>query len=189
VDEPDDFRRLLAGLRAGDPAAVDEVCRRYGPFLRAAVRRQLHPKLRSRFDSIDFVQDVWASFLAVPQERYAFETPQALLAFLSRVARNKVIERFRQRFESEKDDVNREQAADEVAGGREALASVAPTPSQVAVAGEQWERILSQFPPGHQEVVRRLRDGYTYEDIARMANVSVSTVNRIVARLKSLTDH
>ena len=189
MDESNDFPRLLAGLRAGEPAAIDEVCRRYGPFLRAAVRRQLHPKMRARFDSIDFVQDVWASFLAVPQERYSFETPQALLAFLTRVAHNKVVEKFRQRFKSEKDNVTREQPVDEVAGGREALVSAAPTPSQHAVAGEQWERILKKFPPGHQEIVHRLREGYTHEDIARMANVSLSTVNRIVARLKSLTDH
>jgi RNA polymerase sigma factor (sigma-70 family) len=189
VDESEDFRRLLAGLRAGDAAAADEMCRRYGPFLQAAVRRKLNPKLRSGYDSIDFVQDVWASFLAAPRDRYSFENPQALLAFLSRVAQNKVVERFRQRFRTEKYDVTREEPVDEVAGGRDGLASAAATPSQHAVAGEQWERILSQFPKGHQEVVRRLREGYTYEDIAQMANVSVSTVNRIVARLKSLTDH
>jgi RNA polymerase sigma factor (sigma-70 family) len=188
VDEAAEFRRLLAGLRAGEAGAVDDLCRLYGPFVRAAVRRQLHPKLRTRFDSIDFVQDVWASFLAVPQERYTFETPQALLGFLCRVAHNKVVEVFRQRFETQKDDVTREQRVDEVEGGRDGLASAAPTPSQHAVAGEQWERLLSQFPAGHQEVVRRLRDGYSHEDIARMSNVSLSTVNRIVRRLKALTD-
>jgi RNA polymerase sigma factor (sigma-70 family) len=188
VDDLADFQRLLAGLRAGDPGAVDETYRRYGPFLRAVVRRQLHPKLRARFDSIDFVQDVWASFLAVPHDRFTFETPQALLGFLTSVAQNKVVEVFRKRFGTQKDDVTREQPVDEVEGGGDGLVSQAPTPSQWAVAGEEWERILSQFPAGHREVVRRLREGYTYEDIARMANVSVSTVNRVVARLKALTD-
>lgn len=188
MEEVAEFRRLLAGLKAGEAGAVDELYRQYGPYLRAAVRRRLHPRLRTRFDSIDFVQDVWVSFLAVPQDRYSFETPQALRAFLSQVAHNKVVEVFRQRFGTQKDDVTREQRVDEVDGGHDALASAAPTPSQYAVAGEEWERLLSQFPAGHQEIVRRLRDGYTHEDIARMAKVSLSTVNRIVRRLKELTD-
>src|SRR3954469_20772538 len=101
----------MARLRAGDPGALDALYREYGPFVRAAVRRQLHPRLRTRFDSLDFVQDVWASFLAIPADRYAFDNPQALLAFLTRMAHHRVIEVFRQRFETQKNDITREQPA------------------------------------------------------------------------------
>jgi RNA polymerase sigma-70 factor (ECF subfamily) len=187
VGDATEFPLLLAGLRTGDPTAAAVIYQRYGPFIRAAVRRQLHPRLRTRFDSLDFVQDVWASFLAIPADRYTFATPQALLAFLNRVAYNKVVEVFRQRFGTQKDDVTRESRVGDAEGGRDPFPSAAPTPSQWAVAGEVWERLLSQFPHGHRVVVERLREGYTHEDIARMANVSLSTVNRIVRRLKDLT--
>ncbi|HJZ56243.1 MAG TPA: RNA polymerase sigma factor [Gemmataceae bacterium] len=187
MDERSEFAQLLARLRTGDPSATGVLCERYGPFIRAAVRRQLHPRLRTRFDSLDFVQDVWASFLAIPAERYTFETPQALLAFLNRVAYNKVVEVFRQRFETQKDDVNREVSVDQRDGGRDRLPSTVASPSQWAVAGEEWERLLSRFPVGHRTVLLRLREGYSHEDIASMANVSLSTVNRIVRRLKDLT--
>lgn len=179
------FAELVGGLRAGDPSAVAALCRQYAPFIRAAVRRQLHPGLRTRFDSLDFVQDVWASFLALPAERYAFDTPQALFAFLTRMASNRVVEVFRQRFDTQKNDISRELAADDAT--RDQLASPAPTPSQCAIAAEEWERLARRFPEGHRLVLERLREGYTNEDVARLAAVSLSTVNRIVSRLKGLS--
>lgn len=185
MEEAPAFAELVGGLRSGDPAAVDALCRQYAPFIRAAVRRQLHPRMRTRFDSLDFVQDVWASFLAIPADRYAFDTPQALSAFLMRMASNRVIEVFRQRFETQKDDITRELATDDTNRGK--LASPAPTASQWAIATEEWERLTSRFPAGHRVVLERLREGYTHEDVARLAAVSLSTVNRIVSRLKSLS--
>ena len=188
MDDATRFSELMAGLRTGDPVALDSLYREYGPFIRAAVRRQLHPRLRSRFDSLDFVQDVWASFLAVPSDRYAFASPEALVGFLNRVAYRKVIDVFRRRFGTGRDDLTREVPADPTDWGeRDQILSAEPTPSQWAVAGEEWQRLLSRFPPGHRAVLERLREGHSYEDIARLANVSVSTVDRVVRRLKDLT--
>jgi RNA polymerase sigma-70 factor (ECF subfamily) len=184
VDETAAFPELIAGLRAGDPACVEVLCRRYAPFIRAAVRRQLHPRLRTRFDSLDFVQDVWASFLAIPAERYTFDTPAALRAFLTRMAHHRVIEVFRRRFGTLKDDINREQAD---SAGSERLPAPTPTPSQWVIANEEWEQLRGRFPEGQRVILELLRDGHSYEDIARLAQVSVSTVNRIVRRLKDLT--
>ncbi|AMV25302.1 RNA polymerase sigma factor [Gemmata sp. SH-PL17] len=180
------FPELLAGFRAGDSASVKALCEQYAPFLRAAVRRQLHPGLRTRFDSLDFVQDVWASFLAIPAERYTFDTPEALLAFLNRMAHNRVVEVFRQRFETQKDDITRERAVSSE-DGSDQIRAPAPTASQLVIADEQWERLCGRFPEGHRTILELLRDGHSYEDIAQLSGVSLSTVNRIVRRLKELT--
>jgi RNA polymerase sigma-70 factor (ECF subfamily) len=185
VEQTATFEELVAGLRSGDPAAVEALCREYGPFIRAAVRRQLHPLLRTRFDSLDFVQDVWASFLAIPSDRYMFDNPGALVAYLTRMAEFRVVEVFRQRFETQKNDIARELPADDQVGG-DRLPGSGATPSQWAIAGEEWERITGRFPPGHRMILEWLRDGHTNEDVARLANVSLSTVNRIVRRLKDL---
>jgi RNA polymerase sigma-70 factor (ECF subfamily) len=186
VDESANFEELIAGLRTGDPAAAEALCRRYGPFIRAAVRRQLHPRMRNRFDSLDFVQDVWASFLAIPSDRYVFTNPESLVAFLARMAQYRVVEAFRQRFDSEKDGLAREVAVDETLGG-DHLPGRQATPSQFAIAGEEWERIAGRFPAGHRVILEWLREGHSNDEVARLANVSVSTVNRIVRRLKDLT--
>ena len=188
MTETADFPRLLAGLRAGDPAAAEALCRRLEPALRAAVRRKLDSRLRSRLDSVDIVQDVWASFLAIPAERLNFANHTALLAFLSKVAYNRVIEVIRKRFATQADNIAREVPVEVVAGARDRLPGPDPTPSMCAAAGEEWERLVRQFPPGHRVILHRLREGHEYQDIARMANVSVSTVNRVVRRLKELTN-
>jgi RNA polymerase sigma factor (sigma-70 family) len=181
LDESAEFERLLTSLRAGDSAAVAEIERRFGPFLRAAVRRRLSHRLRSRFDSLDMVQDVWASFLAMPAERLTFQSPEALLAFLSQVAYNRTIDVFRERCETRRElEVTRPDAGDKVP-------DPAGTPSMRLSAGEEWERIIGQFPAGHRVILRRLQEGYDIEEIARMASVSVSTVNRVVRRLKEMT--
>lgn len=185
MDEPQDTEQLLAALRAGDPIASGEFYRRFEPFVRAAVRRRLSDRLRSKFDSLDFVQDVWASFLALPPEQHVFASVRELVGFLTKVASNKVVEVFRQRCETEKHDVSREQpftlrTVDEPP-------STHATPSQWAIAGEQWEQLLNSVPPGYRAIVERLREGHDNEDIARMTNVSLSTVNRVIRRLKDLT--
>jgi RNA polymerase sigma-70 factor (ECF subfamily) len=189
VDDTGEFSRLVERLRAGDPAAAADLCRLYGTALRLAVRRRLHPGLRARFDSLDFVHDVWASVLATPPEQLAFETPYHLLGFLTRVASHKVIDRSRQRFGSRRTGGAQEIPIDEPGDddwpghllGRD------PTPSQWAIAGDELDRLLSQLPAGHRVIVHRLREGYSHHDIARLANVSVSTVSRVVRRLKELT--
>jgi RNA polymerase sigma-70 factor (ECF subfamily) len=186
VDEAAEFTQLVDGLRTGNPTAAEEICRRFAPFLRAAVRRQLHPQLRTRFDSLDFVQDVWANFLAIPGDRYTFDTPQALLKFLMQIAQRRVTDAFRSRFENQRDNITREVNPEEFEGGSQPRSST-PTPSLLAIADEEWERLLNRFPIGHRAIIERLREGYTLEDVARISGVSLATVNRIVRRLRDLT--
>jgi RNA polymerase sigma-70 factor (ECF subfamily) len=186
----EDLHRLVEAVRRGDQGVAAEAVKQLGPFIRAAVRRQLHRRLRTRFDSLDFVQDVWKSFLAMPPDRYAFDTPQALVGLLTRIARNKVVEAFRQNFQTQKNDITREQPLDDPDGDAEAeLAAPTPTPSQFAIAAEQWQWVVGRFPAGYRGVLELLRDGHSYGDVARTSGLSLSTVNRIVRRLKTLLSH
>lgn len=185
MGEGAEFQTLLTGFRAGDQLAAEELCRRYGPVIRAAVRRHLHERLRTQFDSLDFVQDVWVSFLTTP-DRYMFETPHALCAFLTRVAHDKVIDAARRLHEARMGTGLGETAAD-----RDRIAGdelPAPAPDQWAIAGEWWEQVLRGVPAGYRKIVERLRDGYTYDEIARMLGVSTRTIGRIVRTLKRYAD-
>ena len=177
-----EFTRLMARLRAGDQAAVAEVARRYGRIIRAVVRRHLHPRLRTRLDSIDVVQDVWASVLRTDRDRLDFANPAALIGYLKRVAYHRTVEVYRERFETLKNDITRETPGE--TGVRPKVCP--PTPSMCVSAGEQYEVLLNRLPPGQRVILRGLREGHDNEDIARMANVSLSTVNRVVRRLKEM---
>src|SRR5256885_494267 len=84
------FRALMQRAFEGSSEAAQELMAKYGAYIIRAVRKRLSHKLRPRFDSIDFVQDVWASFYRGEERK--FEGPEHLIAFLTRVAQNKVID-------------------------------------------------------------------------------------------------
>src|SRR3954463_16718394 len=92
----DEIRGFLARIHAGDEDAARDLLMRYEAEVRLVVRRQLPRMLRSRFDSVDFLQSVWGSFFhrvrTTPTE---FEDGRHLVAFLARAAKNKVIDEFR----------------------------------------------------------------------------------------------
>src|SRR5205085_9277321 len=123
--------------------------------------------LRSKYDSADFVQSVWASFFALPPRPGAFDDPDRLVAFLVQVATHKVVDVVRQRLHTQKHDVRREQPlATESHPHGSYLAGQAPTPSEVAIAREAWDRLTDEEPVDHQVALRLKRDGDTFEEIA-----------------------
>jgi RNA polymerase sigma-70 factor (ECF subfamily) len=180
-----EFQHLIRAWRAGQPGALGELFARYSEQIRAAVRNRLHDKLRAQYDSLDFVQDVWASIVAMPPDRYEFDGPNGLLGFLTRVAQNKVIDVTRQRLHTQRRDVNREERLPQVADECDAaLHDRGPTPSQRASGREEWEQVLDRFKPHERAILERLREGYTHEEIAAMAGVCTRTVERIVRRVR-----
>jgi hypothetical protein len=114
MHDTDDFSALMERVRQGCPEAIRETLQRYGGHIRQVVRQQLHQRMRPQFDSIDFQQDVWASFFCGDPNRYQFDSPEALVRYLSEMAYNKVVEVFRQRLLSPKRDVNRERSLDQL---------------------------------------------------------------------------
>jgi len=179
------LRDLIARLREGDPTATEELCRWYGPVLRAAVRRSLDPRLRNWFDSIDFVQDVWVALLSRPPGQFIFDSHQALLALLTRIAHRKVADAYRRYRGNLTGGTDREVPIGDPTGGNEVEPrSRSDSPDEWAIAAERWEQFLSRVPAGHRVILERLREGYTYEEIARACGVSASTVKRIVRRLR-----
>jgi RNA polymerase sigma-70 factor (ECF subfamily) len=178
-----EFEGLMAQVRAGCPRAAQEVFERYSEHVRRVVRRQLHHLLRTQYDSVDFLQAVWASFFLVAPERYTFTSPEELIAFLSQMAYNKVADVFRHRFQTDKQNIYREQRQ----GGEDPrLADVpgrGPSPSQVAIAHEHWERLLQGQPPQYRRVLEMLRQGHTHQEIAEQLDVHPKVIQRLLRKL------
>src|SRR5215204_4434766 len=96
MDEiPSEFGQLMERVRAGCPEAARELYDRYAQTVRRVVTCRLTRQARRHFDSQDVSQSVWASFFDEPSQRAAFATPEDLVAFLGRVAYNKVVDKTR----------------------------------------------------------------------------------------------
>ncbi len=175
-DQAKSLSELLQKAWNDSDGSAQEVVERYGPYILRAVRRRLDKKLRSKFDSVDFVQAVWASFFAMPPDRLQFKRHQELVSFLMGLARNKVVDVVRQRLETQKYDVKRERRLMGSAALDDGeLASSGPTASQVAIAREEWQRAESPETPRDERIVNWLKRGQSLEAIAQEIGVSVKT--------------
>ncbi|HXG11299.1 MAG TPA: sigma-70 family RNA polymerase sigma factor [Gemmataceae bacterium] len=184
-DGQHDFASLMRRVQEGSPEAAREVCELYGPHIVRVIRRRLSRRLRSEFDSIDFTQAVWASFFALEPERQHFAGPRELMAFLAMVARNKVIEAYRHRVQSQRYGTRREYPLARSAEDDEQTEPPGrqPTPSQFAVAQEQWDRLQAGLPPPYRCILEMLRQGHTHGEIARALGLTEKTVQRVIRLL------
>src|SRR5271168_3133034 len=108
--EDGELSDFLKRIQAGDEGAARELLQRFEAEVRLVVRRQLPRLLRSRFDSLDFLQSVWGSFFRrIRTGPTEFEDSRHLVAFLARAAKNKVIDEYR-RAGSRKADMSREES-------------------------------------------------------------------------------
>jgi RNA polymerase sigma factor (sigma-70 family) len=167
---------LLDKLNAGDPATVEQTFRTYEGYLRMMVRRRLPAKLRSKFDSTDIVQSVWADLLTrFRSANYRFADAAHLRAFLVKVTRNRFLDR-----------VRRQQPAlrhEQPLGDRDldsVAASAQARPSEIAKAEELWQRMLALCPPAHRHLLDCKRRGMSLAEIAGRTGLHESSVRRIL---------
>lgn len=169
---------LVARLRNGDAGAAEELVRTYEPFLRMVIRRQLSASQRSKFDSVDIVQSIWMDVLegfSRPQWQFANQTQ--LQAFLVKIAKNRLIDRWRQQ--------------QGMAGLTQILSDdieTNDTPSQEAISSELWTHLLSLCPPHHRPILELKRQGYKIVEIADSIGMHAGSIRRILSDLsKRLT--
>jgi RNA polymerase sigma factor (sigma-70 family) len=174
---------LLARIRNGDEGAARELLSRYESKVRLVVRRQLPRLLRSRFDSLDFLQSVWASFFHKIQTGPSdLKEEQNLIAFLAWAARNKVIDEYR-RAATQKQDVHREVRLG-ATGHAETQRAPADTPSQLAQAQETYDRLRGFLPEDRRVILELKAAGHSCKEIGDRLGLSERTVERVLAALK-----
>jgi RNA polymerase sigma factor (sigma-70 family) len=179
-----ELRAFLDRIRAGDEQAARELLARYEAQVRLVVRRQLPRLLRSRFDSLDFLQSVWASFFvrlrAGPEQ---FEDPRYLVTFLAQVAKNKVVDQYR-RAVSRKQDMQREEPLSIKGLPDRELIADQDTASELAEANEAFGRLRDLLPADRREILGLKADGLTNREIGERIGLSERTVRRALEDLR-----
>jgi RNA polymerase sigma factor (sigma-70 family) len=171
-------------IAAGSESAVESLVNQYGSQLCRAVRRRLNPRLRSKFDTNDFVQAVWASFFTDREQLGRFERTVDFVAFLTRMAQNKVVDECRRRLQTQKSNLQKERSMSADASEEIVLRSREPAPSQIAIRNEQWDRMMGGLPAQYRQILELRAAGETQEEIARRLGVSERTVRRVLAKLQ-----
>jgi RNA polymerase sigma factor (sigma-70 family) len=178
MSNENELSQLLTRVRQGQPGAAEELVSRYGPQILRVVRRSLHRRLRSKFDSHDFVQAVWASFFAEVGHRGECWQLQDVAAYLRAMAQHKTIDEVRRRLRTQKHGLQREAG---VEGGSK-VTTDEPAPSDVAMAREVWEQLTHGRTNRSVRVFELRREGATFLEIAERLGVNERTVRRILAR-------
>ena len=176
---------FLRRIQAGDEEAARELLSRYEAEVRLVVRRQLPRLLRSRFDSLDFLQSVWGSFFrrmrTAPTE---FEDSRHLVAFLARAAKNKVIDEYR-RAASRKQDMHREEP---LWGDGDRARETSPTrstrPARSPQAREVFGRLRELLPEDRRAILELKAEGLSSKEIGERLGISERTVQRVLEDLR-----
>jgi RNA polymerase sigma factor (sigma-70 family) len=184
VDERSEFRAAIDGVRAGSPEAIWKLIAEYGPHIQRVVRRKLDRRMRSKFDSQDFVQMVWASVFRNPNEICSLNGPQDLIRYLAALGRRKVIVEYRRRIQNNtKYNVTREQSLDDSELAENPVDTDESTPSQLAMAREQWEEFLRKQPERDRSIVQMRIQGSTFLEIAQQLGINERTARKVIRRL------
>lgn len=173
---------ILSASR-GDPAAVADVLRAYLPRLQRFVHLRLGTALRGREDTVDIVQSTVRELLE--EERFEWRGEPEFRAWLFQAALNKIREkaRFHGR---DKRAAGREIGADDAPEAvAEALRDLS-TPSRVAMAREEAERLERAFAAltePQREVVSLARiAGLPHAVIAARLGKSEVAVRQLLVR-------
>jgi RNA polymerase sigma-70 factor (ECF subfamily) len=170
----EDDAALVARVRAGEKAALEEIFRAYAEPLCAFAFRTV----RSRDVARELVQDL---FLAVWAQRTTWRVSGALSAYLFHAVRNRALnvvrhERYVRRFE----DVASAVAGDEWPTGQ------SPPPDATLYHAERAAALaaaIAELPARVREVLRLVREERrTYAQVAKALGVSVPTVERDLGR-------
>jgi len=174
---------LCQKLSSGDAGAAAEVFVSYEPYLRMVVRRQLTPRLRAKFDSVDVVQSVWANVLKnLGDASWDFAYESHLRAFLIRSTLNRFISLYREH----RGSLECEQPLSSCPEGLPV--SRQDRPSEVVQADELWGQLLAISSPDHHELLRLKNSGMSLAEIADRTGFHESSIRRILYKLEARLD-
>ena len=183
--DSDELEALMSRVRNGEDEAIGVLFGEFQREIQLFVRHRLPRQLRTRYDSMDFVQAVYQSIVVdwrnQPPSR--FTSPDQIKDYLKGTAHNKVLEIFRRETQTQRYAATREVSmlvrgsADEPERIIEPT-STDPTPSQHVQAEDILNNLTRGKDPIYLKIALLRREGRTYEEIAAIVGLSERSVKR-----------
>ncbi len=186
--ETSTFRDVVEQVCSGSEEATWELIETYGPHIQRVIRRRLNHHMRSKFDSLDFVQMVWASFFADRDQIAKFKEPEELLGYLAKMAQLKILQESRRRLKYAKHNVRRERPLETTSTPESTHVRKSTTPSQIMMAKEQLEGLLHEVSQRDQQVVEMRMNGATFHEISAALGIHERTARHVIEKL-ALIEH
>jgi RNA polymerase sigma-70 factor (ECF subfamily) len=171
-------RRLVAGLQAGDQAAVRELAARYGPRVQQLAMRHM----KNREDAEEVTQDV---LLKVHRKIHAFRGDAALSSWIYRITFNTAMSRLRQNRAGRIAAQERDRVEALLEGGEQARTLAEPAdwsrmPDEYVMRAQLREALaaaVSELPEIYRApVVLRDIEGLTTEEASSRLKVKDQTL-------------
>lgn len=175
-----EFAEQLRRLRQGDSQAISTFVEEYAPYLRRSLRFRIRgAALQSVADSIDICQSVLGGFLLrLAAGGYELESKEDLHRLLAAIANKKFLMFQRREFAEKR--------------SRKITLSISdvPEPAQVVDGAigqdveiiEIWERAAKLMSHDEQELLKRRKQGQTWEEIADELQVSSLLLRKRLSR-------
>jgi RNA polymerase sigma factor (sigma-70 family) len=193
ADDAKDFGQLMSELAHGSEEAAWTIAHAYTPHVLRAVRKVLPNSIRSKVDSQDLAQMIWASLLFKGMELQELKSPQQLMNLLVSIARNKSVDAYRHYTASQKRDHRRESSlnsshATSNQRSDRRLRDSEPTPSRLVRFRDEWEHVMRSLSSQDLEILKCRMNGKTYAEISAEIGVGITkvrtTLEQIVRQLR-----
>jgi RNA polymerase sigma-70 factor (ECF subfamily) len=181
--DPTESLRLLSAAQGGDTEALAALVERYQGRLRRIVSIRLSAELRRCVESMDIVQETFASALPHLGALKVYG-PGSLLQWLSRIAENQMRSEYRRHFGGKRD---RRREVDYGPAAEGLVAGGASPPADVLSARRELERVVdtavSELPEDWREVlVLRTYAGGSWEEVAAALGKPSAEAARLLHR-------
>jgi RNA polymerase sigma factor (sigma-70 family) len=179
--------QLLARWQKGDQQAATLLFQRHAARLVLLARSQLSAKLAHRVDPEDVVQSVYRSFFVESREgRYQLEHGGDLWQLLVTMTIHKLTNAAN-RLGTQKRALARERtfgSEDSLFGLGAPKLARAPSVEEAVALADLLEEILRALAPPQRRIVEMRLQGYNLDEIAAEIPCSLSTVRRVLERIK-----
>lgn len=181
--ENSEFRQVIQRVCAGSQEATCTLIETYGPHIQRVIRRRLNQRMRSKFDSVDFVQMVWASIFAEREKMAGFTEPDELIRYLATLAQRKLLQESRRRLHGQKHNVGRERALNPETEDETTYVRKSNTPSQIVIAKDRLEVMMRARSERDRQVVELRMQGLTYVEISAELGIHERTAREVIEKL------
>ena len=184
--DSEDTRQLLDQAAAGDPTAAGELLARHRDALRAFVALHLDPRVRTRVDPSDIVQEALAD-IAGRLGDYLERRPMAFHLWARRTAYERLLNAHRNNHAARRNVAREATGADpsSVALARSLLVA-GPSPSEVVAARELADRVaaaIEALDASDREILlMRHAEELPYDEIGVLLGIEPATARKRYGR-------